>query len=215
MGRARDLAATAAGGTLIPRIDALEANDIVLANDIDAVEAAAAAASTAAGNAQTTANALAALPADWTNVVENYANVPIGQASQSFWRAINHVDLTNVKAGQKYLVVGQGQVRSEWNFNVECAPLLTWTPSLGALAHDLTGHNLCLLSIVGRNVMQTREHYFDWVRVGFFKPTSDYANVRIYNNVRHRSSDPNIDGSGNQVMVVGPGQTGIFVLRHK
>jgi len=220
MGRARDLAATAAGGTLIPRIDALEAHSttvdgqlISLDSDIDAAVAAAAAAATLAGTAQTTANAAAARPTILQNFVDNFTNVPIGQPLQSFWRSLHHIDLANVKAGDKYLIISQGQVRSDWDFNVEQAPWLTWTASYSALAHDATGHFSVGFYIAGNNVRQTREHYFAWNRHAAITFGSNYSQVRLHNNLRCRSSDPAIDGSGNQAMIVNAGQGGLTAIK--
>jgi hypothetical protein len=213
MGRARDLAATAAAGTLTVRVDALEAHDLVLDGGVAAAAAAAAAANAAAGTAQTTANGVAARPTPFSNFVDNFTNVPIGQPLQSFWRAVHHIDLANVKTGDKYLVVGQGQVRSDWDFNVECLPWLSYTTSLGALAHDATGHMSIGPYAVGRNVRQTREHYFDWTRTSLITFGSNITAVRLYNNLRCRSSDPAIDGSGNQALIVGPGQGGIQAFK--
>lgn len=213
MGRARDLAATAAGGTLIPRIDALEAHDLVLDSGVAAAAGAASAAQTTANGASSKADAVALRPTGLNNFVDNFTNVPIGQPLQSFWRALHHLDLANVKAGDKYLVVGQGQVRSDWDFNVECVPWLSYTSSLGALAHDATGHVSIGPYIVGRNVRQTREHYFDWTRTSLITFGSNIAAVRLYNNLRCRSSDPAIDGSGNQALIVGTGQGGIQAFK--
>ncbi len=220
MGRARDLAATAAGGTLIPRISALETHSgvvdaqlITLDSDIDAAVAAASAASTAAAAAQTTANGVASRPTILNNFVDNFTNVPIGQPLQSFWRSLHHIDLANVKAGDKYLIISQGQVRSDWDFNVEQAPWLTWTPSYSALAHDSTGHNSLSFYIAGNNVRQTVQHYFAWNRHASITFGSNYSQVRLHNNLRCRSSDPNIDGSGNQAMIVNAGQGGITAIK--
>lgn len=220
MGRARDLAASAAGGTLTPRVAALEAHSaavdtqlITMDSDIDAAVAAAAAANTAAGNAQTTANGLASRPTITQNFTDNFTNVPIGQQYQSFWRSLHHIDLVNVKAGDKYLVISQGQVRSDWDFNIEQAPWLTWTTSYSALAHDGTGHNSIGFFIAGNNVRQTVQHYFAWNRHAAITFGANYAQVRLHNNLRCRSSDPNIDGSGNQAMLVNTGQGGLTAIK--
>lgn len=163
-------------------------------------------------------NSVVNRPTIQTSIADNFTNVPIGQPLQSFWRALHHVDWANVKAGDKFLVFVQGQVRSDWNFNVECLPAITWSAPPAALAHDYTGHNTLSFNtnsfvVAGNNVRQTENHYFAYSRTGVWVAPANYATVRFCNNLRHRSSDPAIDGSGNQAMIINTGQGGIAVMR--
>lgn len=237
MGRGRQLAALLQGGSFQAQIDALDlrldtaetingqqATQLLalpgmqstlaqLGIDLDAAEAVNTAQASAITTLQATVAAINAGGTLFQSFADNYTSVPIGQPLQSFWRSVNHVDVGNVAAGQKFLVIGQGQVRSDWDFNVECIPWLTWTAPGGSIADDGTGHNSVGFYIVGRNTRQSQDHYYDWTRSSVIQFTAPQTNVRFHNRMRHRSSDPSIDGSGNQAMIVGLNQGGIIALR--
>lgn len=225
MGRARLLTSLIGSAGLEDRVSDLETNVAVLNAAMDAVDAAVAALDVRVAAAEgSIAAAVAAVssvvnrPTIQTSIADNYSNVPIGQSLQSFWRAMHHVDWANVAVGDKFLVFVQGQVRSDWNFNVECLPMISWSAPPAALAHDLTGHNPLSFNttnfvVAGNNVKQSENHYFAYQRTGVWVAGANYASVRFANNLRHRSSDPAIDGSGNQAMIVNTGQGGIAVMR--
>lgn len=225
MGRARLLTSLIGSSALGDRVDALEGRVDDLDDLMVTVNAALAALDTRVATAEdgiaaavAAVSAVVSRPTIQTSIADNYSNVPIGQPLQSFWRALHHVDWANVATGDKFLVFVQGQVRSDWNFNVECLPMISWSAPPAGLAHDGTGHNPLSFNttnfvVAGNNVKQTEAHYFAYQRTGVWVAGANYASVRFANNLRHRSSDSNIDGSGNQAMIVNTGQGGIAVMR--
>ncbi len=158
---------------------------------------------------------LIARPGVWKKTTDNFTSVSIGQSLQSLVRSMYHIDVGAVEAGDIFLVLSQGQLRSDWDFNVECTPWITWTTvANGALSHDgATNHNTMTPWIVGRNLRQTREHYFDFDRWAMVQFSSAVSAVRFHANFRCRSTDPAIDGSGNQGLIIGTGQGGMAAFR--
>ena len=220
MGRARLLTSLIGNASLAGRITALETRADVLEAAMDAANAAigsfngrldaaetSIAAAIAAVSAVVNRPTITRSPID----VDNFTTVPIGTGSQTFWRTINHVDVFNVKAGDKYLVMCQGNVRNDYDFNVEVAAWLSWTSPPGALAHDGTGHTNVDYYLTGANTRSSVNHYAPWVRVGARVFTQDYATVRFHSSVRCRSSLA--DGSGTQAVTVGTWQGGITAIK--
>jgi len=118
--------------------------------------------------AQGNITSLSARPGMWVNNVDNFTNVSIGQPNQSFVRSMYHVDVGAVQTGDLFLLFMQGQLRSEWDFNVECGAWMSWTTvANGVLNHDgETNHNLIIPGPTGRNLRMTHEHYFDFQPMG-------------------------------------------------
>lgn len=218
MGRARLLTSLIGNASLAGRVTALETRAGVLETAMDAANAAIGGINTRLDNAEEqVAAAIAAVSAVVNRPtvtrspidVDNFTTVPVGTGSDSFWRTINHVDVFNVKAGDKYLVFCQGNVRSEYDFNIEVAAWLSWTSPPGPLAHDATGHTNVDYYLTGANVRQTINHYAPWVRVGCKVFDQDYASVRFHSSVRARSSLAN----GSQALNVGTWQGGITAIK--
>lgn len=220
MGRARLLTSLIGNASLAGRVSSLETRVNVLEAAMDAVNSTLGPMSQRLDDAEAqVAAAIAAVsgvvnrPSVWRSPidVDNFTTVPIGTGSQTFWRTINHVDVFNVKAGDKFLVFCQGNVRCDYDFNVEVAAWLSWTSPPGPLAHDGTGHTNVDYYLTGANTRSSVNHYAPWVRVGARVFTQDYASVRFHSSVRCRSSVA--DGSGTQTVTVGTWQGGITAIK--
>lgn len=120
MGRARDLAATAAGGTLIPRIDALEAGQASLLASLGATNSNVAALVTALGSTnsnlaalKTRVDGMNGLAKLFTSTTEQYSVVPVNGSLLSLYS----ITIPDMVAGDIVLLAGQFELTNDLGYN--------------------------------------------------------------------------------------------------
>lgn len=121
MGRARDLAATAAGGTLIPRIDALESGQSTLTTALGVTNSNVAALASALGTSniniatlKSRVDAMNGMAKLFTSTTEQYSVVPVNGSLLSLYS----ITIPDMVAGDIMLLAGQFELTNDLGYNV-------------------------------------------------------------------------------------------------
>lgn len=129
-----------------------------------------------------------------------YSAVPIGTALVSHWRAMRVLTINNVKAGDRFLVTGKGEVNNDQSYGVEFVYQLTAdngtlgtsydddTPDTYGIPRDTDANDAYGQGI---DVYFGDAHYLDWDEPGvlYVAPT-DMATLQFIVWMRCRATSP-------------------------
>lgn len=197
MGRARDLADTAAGGALAARVTAVEANDVVVAGQISALTTSV---DTANANASAAVAGLALkaklplyhrLGPGQEN--PNGPSIQITTAAFTAWKDIWKMAVPfALNIGDILTVASEMEIRNDATYLTEIVTSMILTAN-GALneGQDIDGTGIYIGPGNGHNVTPVPggAHYTNVPRVSVYKMLAAYATPYIYVRARCRSGE--------------------------
>lgn len=103
---------------------------------------------------------------------ELIATLPITKGTPYTVRALFSEDVSDIKAGEKFLVHSDGQVDSDYTYNVMLGSKLVITDPSGVILAEIAEAH-------AQNFNNT-EHHYNWTRVGSYIAPNDIPGVSCF-----------------------------------